>query len=134
MKMIPGSHVDGLVEHETGGGDGNLLQLGQYIADVDDGDAVHVPLEPGEASFHHGWTVHCSAPNVSDDRRIGLNVQYLAPHVTFTGDRATAALVRGEDRYGFFDPTPVAERDLDEAAVRTWEAASEAMRAGFEVS
>ncbi len=134
MRMIPGSHHDGRVEHETGSGNGNVLQLGQYIANVDDADAIHVPLEPGEASFHHGWTVHCSAPNVSNDRRIGLNVQYLAPHVTFAGDRATAALVRGQDRHGYFEPTPVASADLDPDAVRTWQLATEAMRAGFEVN
>ena len=61
---------------------------------------VHCPLRPGEASFHHGWTVHRSAPNTSADRRIGLNVQYVAPDNSQHGAATTATLVRGEDRFG----------------------------------
>lgn len=61
---------------------------------------MHCPLRPGEASFHHGWTVHRSAPNTSADRRIGLNVQYVAPDNSQHGAATTATLVRGEDRFG----------------------------------
>jgi len=45
---------------------------------------VLCPLRPGEASFHHGWTLHSSRPNQSGDRRIGLNIQYLSPSVRQT--------------------------------------------------
>ena len=51
---------------------------------VDDTDAVLCPLRPGEATFHHGWTLHSSRPNQSGDRRIGLNIQYLSPSVRQT--------------------------------------------------
>ncbi|RUA23636.1 MAG: hypothetical protein DSY73_05705 [Actinobacteria bacterium] len=51
---------------------------------VDDTDAVLCSLRSGEASFHHGWTLHSSRPNQSGDRRIGLNIQYLSPSVRQT--------------------------------------------------
>ena len=80
--------------------------------------AVLCPLQPGEASFHHGWTLHASMPNRSDDRRIGLNVQYIASHVKQTKhDRDTVMLVRGEDRYGHYGYDRPAEADLEPAAL-----------------
>ena len=57
-------------------------------------------------------------PNASTDRRIGLNVQYLAAHVRQTKhDLDSAMLVRGEDRYGNFETDIPAESDLDPAAM-----------------
>ena len=76
------------------------------------------PLRPGEASFHHGWTLHSSRPNQGGDRRIGLNIQYLSPSVRQTRhDRDTARLVRGEDGYGNFGTDLPATSDLDPAAM-----------------
>ncbi|MEM8992926.1 MAG: phytanoyl-CoA dioxygenase family protein, partial [Pseudomonadota bacterium] len=69
-------------------------------------------------SFHHGWTLHASMPNRSADRRIGLNVQYLAAgtHQTKHG-RDTAVLVRGQDRHGYFGSDRPAEADLEPEAL-----------------
>ncbi len=110
MVAIAGSHLDGRIDHVERPSDSNVLLLGQEIADVDasfDVDAgVACELEPGQASFHHGWTVHSSPPNRSDDRRIGLNVQFVAPHNRQAGDATTATLVRGEDRFGFYEDEP----------------------------
>ena len=132
MMMLPGSHADGRIDHETGSDDGNLLLLGQQITDIDTSSAVHCTLEPGEASFHHGWTVHASQPNVSDDRRIGLNVQYLAPHNRMdTGENATAMLVRGEDRHQHFGPDDTPGSQLDLTAIERWYAADAQMKANF---
>jgi len=79
---------------------------------------VMCTLEPGEASFHHGWTLHSSMPNNSKDRRIGLNAQYLAPHVSQTKhDIDSAMLVRGRDNFKHFLEDIPAEIDLDPAAV-----------------
>ena len=76
------------------------------------------PLKPGEASFHHGWTLHASMPNISDDRRIGLNVQFIAPHVRQTKhDRDSVILVRGEDRLGLYAYDRPAMADLEPEAV-----------------
>jgi len=76
MMMLPGSHRGGRREHRRGTDGTNVL-----VDAVDDTDAVLCPLRPGEASFHHGWTLHSSRPNQSGDRRIGLNIQYLSPSV-----------------------------------------------------
>ncbi len=118
MRMIPGSHAHGCRHHELTDDETNVLFQGQTVPDVDDEQAVMCPLQPGQASFHHGWTLHASMPNRSDHRRIGLNVQYLAPHVRQTKhERDTAVLVRGTDRYHHFGEDKVAGSDLDPVAM-----------------
>ncbi len=119
MKMIPGSHkleqlphVDTLAEH-------NLLTRGQEIAvEVDEGEAAYLLLQPGEISLHNIRTVHGSEPNRSDDRRIGVAVRYIAPHVKqVNADRDAAWLVRGEDRFGHFVHETPPRADMDPAAL-----------------
>ena len=118
MMMLPGSHRGGRREHRRGTDGTNVLDNDQYVDAVDDTDAVLCPLRPGEASFHHGWTLHSSRPNQSGDRRIGLNIQYLSPSVRQTlHDRDTAMLVRGEDGHGNFGTDLPATSDLDPAAM-----------------
>jgi len=118
MRMVAGSHMLGRQHHEKSDDESNVLFRGQTVRDVSDDKAILCPLQPGQASFHHGWTLHASTPNQSDDRRIGLNVQYLATHVHQTKhDNDTAMLVRGEDRYQYFAKDLPAESDLDPAAV-----------------
>ncbi len=126
MQMIAGSHLGGRVDHTTptSKGDDDVLDLGQYIDGLATAAAEHVPLAPGEASLHHGWTIHASAPNRSDDRRIGVNAQFLAPHCRqmMHGDD-TAILVRGVDRFGHFGAEAAATCDFDPVAVERQRAA-----------
>lgn len=123
MRMVPGSHRMGVFEHRTGADADNVLLQGQTVEGVAEETAVMCPLAPGRASLHHGWTLHASLPNRSDDRRIGLNAQFLAPHVRQTKhDGDSAILVRGRDAYGHFAADIPAERDLDPAALARWEA------------
>ena len=122
MRMIPGSHKEGVYHHETSDDETNVLLQSQTIKDIDEGRAVMCPLAPGEASFHHGWTLHASMPNHSADRRIGLNIQYIAPHVRQTKhDKDTAILVRGRDPYHHFGTDTPAESDLDPVAIKRQE-------------
>lgn len=119
MQMIPGSHQGGRLQHETTEDQDNVLLQGQTVRHIDEQHAVLLPLTAGEASFHHGWTLHASMPNNSNDRRIGLNVQYIAPHVRQTKhDLDTAILVRGEDRYQHYGEDKPATTDFDPDAVR----------------
>ena len=121
MRMIPGSHKDGRYAHGTSEDDDNVLLQAQTVAGVDETRAVHCPLRPGEASFHHGWTLHASMPNKSNDRRIGLNAQYLAPSVRQTKhDHDTAILVRGEDRFGHFGVDTPAQADFAPEVMDHW--------------
>lgn len=118
MMMLPGSHRRGRCAHVLTQAHDNLLVGGQTVAGIDESRARHCPLRPGEASFHHGWLLHASSPNHSSDRRIGLNIQYLAPGVRQTvcaGD--SAMLVRGRDEYGHYAQDVPAQSDLDPAAI-----------------
>ena len=135
MQMVRGSHLGGPVDHVTPDqrASDDVLDLGQFIDGVDVADAVHVPLRPGEMSLHHGWTVHSSLPNRSDDRRIGFNAQYLAPHcrqVMHDGD--TAILVRGVDHHGHFGVDEPATTDLDPVALERQQAAHRLIKANYE--
>lgn len=118
MRVIPGSHKSGVYHHEATHDSSNVLLQGQTVRNVPTETALHCSLRPGEASFHHGWTLHDSSPNVSDDRRIGLNVQYVASHVRQTKhDLDTAMLVRGVDEYAHFGVDIPATSDLDPEAL-----------------
>ncbi len=137
MEMLPGSHTQGAVEHVSTDDADNVLLIGQTIRGVDASAAVPVPLAPGEASFHHGWTMHTSRPNTSADRRIGLNVQYLAPHnYSRTAPDQSGILVRGHDPHGHYaaDPTPSLAGpgdDFSAESIALWEQLDEKMRIGF---
>jgi ectoine hydroxylase-related dioxygenase (phytanoyl-CoA dioxygenase family) len=117
MKVVPGSHLESYAHVETYHED-NMLTRGQEVAvEVDEAKAVSMMLAPGEMSLHHIRLVHGSAPNASDDRRIGLAIRYLPTHVRQTKRRDSAMLCRGVDTFGHFDLEPRPIRDLDEAAV-----------------
>ena len=118
MRMVPGSHRQGRLRHETTEDASNVLFQGQTVASVPEEQAVLCDLAPGQASFHHGWTLHASMPNNGRERRIGLNVQYIAPAMRQTkhaGD--SAMLVRGQDRHQHFAPDLPAIEDLEPAAL-----------------
>ncbi|WP_423910345.1 phytanoyl-CoA dioxygenase family protein [Candidatus Spongiihabitans sp.] len=119
MRMIPGSHAAGPRKHDISVEDeNNVLFQSQKVHGVNERDAVYCPLNPGQASFHHGWTLHSSLPNRSDDRRIGLNIQYIAPHVRQTKlPGFSALLVRGQDRFHHYEEESPTTRDLDPAAL-----------------
>ena len=130
MRVLPQSHVGELLPHEDGYQAHNMLTRGQEISvEVDESLAVPMPLRPGEASLHNGRLAHASGPNRSADRRIGLSLHY-APTSTkqVVGDWDSAALVRGEDRFGHFAPTPRITWDFEPAAVEFHQRATTAVR------
>jgi hypothetical protein len=68
-------------------------------------------------SLHNIRTIHGSEPNRSDERRIGVAMRYIAPHVRqINAERDSAWLLRGVDRYGHFVHETPPQRDMDEAA------------------
>ncbi|WP_166415926.1 phytanoyl-CoA dioxygenase family protein [Cochlodiniinecator piscidefendens] len=98
MRFIPGSHTNGIVPHTDTFSEANLLSRGQQIGGIEESDARHGPLHPGEMSLHHGRCFHASGPNRSDDRRIGLAIRYVTPEVRDgLAGRDYAMLVRGVD-------------------------------------
>lgn len=118
MKFIAGTHKAQVSHADTFHKD-NLLTRGQEIAvDVNEADAVYAELKPGQASLHHVLLFHGSAPNQSDDRRIGLAIRYIPTHVKqAVGTRDWATLVRGTDSFHHFMPEHRPVRDLEPAAL-----------------
>ena len=118
MRMLPGSHRAGRRGHRLAADAANVLYQGQTVDDVDESLAVACALHPGEASFHHGWTLHASTPNRSDYRRIGFNAQYVATHMRQTQhSRDTAMLVCGVDTFHHFGADIPASADLQPHAL-----------------
>ena len=129
IRCIPGSHLAETAFDETPDPD-NMLTRGQTTRGVDESRAVHMPLDAGQFSIHHECTVHSSEPNTADYRRIGLSIHYCptrARQTRYTGERPSAALVRGTDRYGHWEREPRTEIEFDAAAA----AEMKAIRAGF---
>ena len=126
MKFIPGSHHWEQIPHIDTYNENNLLTRGQEIAvEVNDDEGVYVPMHAGEISLHHIRAVHGSAPNTTNDRRIGLAIRYIPTHVRQVKIRDSAMLVRGVDTYGHFDWEPEPVADFDAAACRAHEEATQ---------
>ena len=103
MKMIPGSHKMGQKHHEITKDKDNVLLQGQTVRNVKEELSVLSSLMPGQASFHHGWTLHTSMPNESEDRRIGLNIQYISTNMKqLKNNKDTAICVRGNDEFNYY--------------------------------
>jgi ectoine hydroxylase-related dioxygenase (phytanoyl-CoA dioxygenase family) len=78
MRVIPGSHKQGLLEHENIHDPNLLNRRGERLRmDVDESKAVDIVLKPGEMSLHHTNIVHGSNPNTSDGPRIGFIVRFV---------------------------------------------------------
>lgn len=118
MSFMPGSHQKGIFRYTEQQRSDSLLGRGQYSSGFDATCAVSVPLRAGQASLHHENVLHASGPNTSTDRRIGLSIHYVAPHVRHRSDRmARAVLVQGTDRYGYWVPEQPPVRDFDPDAM-----------------
>jgi len=117
MHMIPGSHKGGQLPHRTTKDSNNLLHHGQTIEGVSEEQSRCIPLKAGETSLHHGWTMHTSYPNKSDDRRIGLTINYISTDMFQTQtEHDSAMLVRGVDHYKHFKIDTPSSTVFDENA------------------
>ena len=79
MRVIPGSHKLGLLDHETVVDDPHLLnRRGERLkTDVDESQAVDIILRPGQLSLHQSTIVHGSNPNTSNEPRIGFIIRFV---------------------------------------------------------
>ena len=127
--MLPGSHLEGKNHHHDTYGKDNILHRRQELEmEVDEDKTASIGIQPGEASLHHGWVAHASHPNKSDDRRIGLSLQYLTPRMKQKKTKSESALpVRGQDRFNHFLPEPVCTSDFAPAMV-TYQTESEILK------
>jgi len=119
IRCIPGSHKT-KSEFDNRPEEHNVLKRGQVTRDVDESESVYMPLEAGQFSIHHECTVHSSLPNNADYRRIGYSIHYCPTHCGEkmydpVDGKKSAALVRGVDDYGYWDPEPMTTVDFDPA-------------------
>ena len=119
MRVIPGSHMLEQVAHRDTFSPDNLLSRGQEVmVDVDERQAVMMPLRAGEMSLHHVRLIHGSDPNPSDLRRIGFAIRYIPTTVRqVAGSHDHATLVRGVDTYGHFEPEERPDADMSPNAL-----------------
>jgi non-heme Fe2+,alpha-ketoglutarate-dependent halogenase len=116
MDYIPGSHTKDQIPHRDTFAKNNLLTRGQEVAvEVDESQARTVDLRPGEISLHHVRLVHGSAPNPTNDRRIGFAIRYVPTSVKQVAGEDSATLVRGTDKFHHFEHEPRPTRDMDPA-------------------
>ena len=114
LRFVPRSHKANLLPHRDTFDPANVLSRGQTAdVEISDDDAIHVALEPGQASFHHGNLLHASSPNRSGERRIGLSINYVAAHVRqVVAKEDFGMLVLGSDRFGHFQHVPRPSADM----------------------
>src|SRR5256714_8876171 len=96
IRVIPGSHREGVLPHEERCDSNNLLRRGEEImVEVNEDDAVEVVLRAGEMSFHHYAIIHGSRPNRSDTLRLGFIVRYVTSAYDLASQQTPFLLVRG---------------------------------------
>ncbi len=129
MSVLPGTHHEQFEHVETYDED-SLLTRGQELTiDIGERTPKAMPLAPGQFSIHNGRLAHGSSPNASDDRRIGLSLQYIPTSARQTlVEWDTAALVRGVDEFHHFEHGLSPEADLHPDAVAFHARAVEALR------
>ncbi len=129
MRVLPGSHSGEPLPHQDLYHDDNMLTRGQEIIGVDESRAVHMPLQTGEMSLHNIGIAHASGPNRTNDRRIGLSFHYMpAGSRQMKASWDCASLVRGKDRFGYFELSPRPRHDLDPITVAHHGKATDAIR------
>ena len=129
MRVLPGSHQGPDLPHEETFHSDNMLSRGQAIQNIDESQTTNLEVLAGEATLFAFRIAHASHPNTSDDRRIGMAIRYIPPDARQTlAEHDTATLVRGEDRFGYFEHEPEPAEDFDPVAQAFHERASEERR------
>ncbi len=118
MRVIPGSHRLGFVDHENVPDPNLLNRRGERIKiDVDESEAVDVVLRPGEISLHESTLVHSSNPNASDEPRIGFIVRFVTSRMRNPNTRLMR--VRGDGDCSHLDLAPIPTMSSEEA-LKSW--------------
>lgn len=94
LRVIPGSHRDGLLPHHR---DDSRLEselFPVWIDVLDAAGAVDVRLRAGDVSAHHPLLVHGSGPNHSQRPRRALVIRYRAGHAKLTSPHLPSPLLR----------------------------------------
>jgi non-haem Fe2+, alpha-ketoglutarate-dependent halogenase len=109
MKLIPGSHLHGVIQHTRTQRTDSVLTLELETGTFQEADAVQLKLKAGEISLHDDRCVHGSPANLSARRRAGFTIRYSATNVKndlSINPNFKAYLCRGVDEY-HYNPTGV---------------------------
>ena len=80
--FVKGGHKNPITPHEDSFDELNLLSRSQeFKVEVVKADKTCGALATGGLSLHHGLMIHGYGSNTSDDRRIGVVIRYISPHV-----------------------------------------------------
>ena len=88
------------------------------IPTPDEDQVTNVILEAGEMSLHDVHVLHGSGQNRGEEKRVGFAIRFTTPQARPAAEKPAAVLVRGEDRYGYFDLQPAPD-DMDPANATT---------------
>lgn len=78
-------------------------ETGTDFSDRYEGRVVsHGSLEVGDATWHHGWTLHMAPPNFSETTRLALAVSFIGDGARLLPDDASMR-VENEDRSSYED-------------------------------
>jgi non-haem Fe2+, alpha-ketoglutarate-dependent halogenase len=114
VEFAVGSHIRGQLMQKSGVIKNNVNTAGQIIVEwFDQSQIARAILKAGQFSLHHTCVVHQSAPNRSQQRRIGLALSYIPTRTRHIGSKKMpACLVRGKDDYHHFDLQPLPREDF----------------------
>ncbi|MBI36373.1 MAG: phytanoyl-CoA dioxygenase [Alphaproteobacteria bacterium] len=123
MKMMPGSHKWPEIRHIDTFDDNNLLSRGQVIdCNIEEEKSVKIQMKPGQISLHHVNIAHCSAPNTTNQLRMGIAIRYICPTVKqIKHKKDSATLVRGVDTEGNFELEPTPKSNYSPSALKLHE-------------
>jgi non-heme Fe2+,alpha-ketoglutarate-dependent halogenase len=102
MKLIPGSHLHGVIKHRRNETSDSVLALELETETFSTENAIQFKLKAGEISLHDDRAVHGSPANPSARRRAGLTIRYSGTNVRNTASadgRLNACLCRGVDEF-----------------------------------
>jgi len=135
MEMLSGRGAPRLYHHAAMELKNSINRAGQTIVEpFDKSKPTAMALKAGEFSLHHELAVHRSAPDHAAHRRVGIGLNYVPTHVRVNGPvRLKAMLVRGDDKYGYWDliDPPAGERDA--AALTTHQQVSDRYRENYKI-
>ena len=119
LRVMPGTHIGRVLNHEDRYHSDNMLTRGQEINEkLNENNAVLMPLKAGQMSIHNYRLAHASGPNISLDRRIGISLHYMPTDTKqVVGNWDCAMLVKGTDAFRNFKETPIPSHDFDPIAV-----------------
>ena len=92
----------------------------EIAAHLDTAQAVTLPMAAGEMVFFNNAICLSARPNMSDDRRVLMLIEYVPTHAYQHDPRESAMLVRGRDGYGNFDQDSRPEAEMSKAARAAW--------------